>query len=430
MAEAMAQKEPLLAGVKARTTCRACDSKRLVEALDFGNPFVSNFADVPAAKNWPRVPLEVVLCADCTLLQLRHTTPSDWLYRRYWYKSGVNGAMREALADITREATEFVALRSGDHVLDIGCNDGTLLRSYETAGIERVGFEPAENLAREASSDGANRIINDFFSAAPVAGEQFRIITSIAMFYDLESPNAFVADAASVLAKDGVWIIEMHYLPLTLMRNAFDAVCHEHLEYYSLRSLEPLLARHGLEVADVETNEVNGGSFRVYVVHRGSDSAGVFERWGRVEGARASERRLALEQAATYEEFGARVRQVGDRLRAFLQKERARGKEISAYGASTKGNTLLQVFGLDQHLIRSAAERNPEKWGKYTVGTWIPIVSEAEARAHADYFLVLPWHFLADIRSREREFLERGGKLIAPLPEPRVIDSAGTHRLP
>ena len=430
MAEVMAQKESLLAGVKARTTCRTCDGKQLVEVLDFGNPFVSNFADVPEPTNWPRVPLELVLCADCTLLQLRHTTPSDWLYRRYWYKSGVNGAMREALADITRKATEFVALRSGDHVLDVGCNDGTLLRSYETPGIERVGFEPAENLAREAFSDGANRIINDFFSAAPVAGEQFRIITSIAMFYDLENPNAFVADAASLLAKDGVWIIEMHYLPLTLIRNAFDAVCHEHLEYYSLRSLEPLLARHGLEVADFETNEVNGGSFRAYVVHRGSESAGVFERWGRVESARASERRLALEQAVTYEEFGARVRQVGDRLRAFLLKERARGKEISAYGASTKGNTLLQIFGIDQRLIRSAAERNPEKWGKYTVGTWIPIVSEAEARAHADYFLILPWHFLADIRSREREFLERGGKLIAPLPEPRVIDSAGTHRLP
>jgi NDP-4-keto-2,6-dideoxyhexose 3-C-methyltransferase len=430
VAEAMAQKEALLAGVKARTTCRACDSKQLVDVLDFGNPFVSNFADVPDATNWPRVPLELILCASCTLLQLRHTTPGDWLYRHYWYKSGLNGAMHVALADITRKATEFVGLRGGDHVLDIGCNDGTLLRCYETPGIERVGFEPAENLAREASSDGAIRIINDFFSAAPVAGGQFRIITSIAMFYDLEDPNAFVADVTSLLAKDGVWIIEMHYLPLTLMRNAFDAVCHEHLEYYSLRSLEPLLALHGLEVADVETNEVNGGSFRVYVVHRGSESTGVFERWGRVESARASERRPALEQAATYEEFGARVQRVVDRLRAFLQKERTRGKEISAYGASTNGNTLLQACGLDQHLIRSAAERNPEKWGKYTVGTWIPIVSEAEARAHADYFLVLPWHFLADIRSREREFLERGGKLIAPLPEPRVIDSAGAHRLP
>jgi len=429
MAEAIAQKEPLLRGAKGRLTCRSCDGKQLVDVLDFGNPFVSNFADVPEGAKWPRVPLELVLCLDCTLLQLRHTTPSDWLYRHYWYKSGVKASMRAALADITPKASEFAGLRSGDKVLDIGCNDGTLLRSYETAGIERVGFEPAENLAREATADRSCRIINDFFRAAPVSGEQFRVITSIAMFYDLDDPNTFVADAAGLLAPDGVWVIEMHYLVLTLARNAFDAVCHEHLEYYSLRSLEPLLARHGLEVADVETNEVNGGSFRVYVVHRGSASAGVFERWGRLESARASERRLALEQSATYQEFGDRVHKIGDRLRAFLQKERGRGKEVYAYGASTKGNTLLQVFGLDQQLIHAAAERNPEKWGKYMVGTWIPIVSEAEARAHADFFLLLPWHFLPDIRNREREFLERGGKLIAPLPDPRVIDSTGTHRI-
>lgn len=429
MAEVMTQKEPLLAGVKTRVTCRSCECEKLVDVLNCGNPFVSNFADVPEAANWPRVPLELVLCTNCTLLQLRHTTPSDWLYRHYWYKSGVNGAMRAALADITHKAAEFVGLRSGDKVLDIGCNDGTLLRSYETTGVERTGFEPAENLAREASADTSCRIINDFFSAVPLAGEQFRIITSIAMFYDLEDPNKFVADAASLLAEDGVWIIEMHYLVLTLARSAFDAVCHEHLEYYSLRSLEPLFARHGLEVADVETNEVNGGSFRIYVVHRGSESARVFERWGRVESTRTDERRLALEQASTYQEFGRRVHKIGDRLRTFLQKERARGKEIFAYGASTKGNTLLQVFGLDQKLIRAAAERNPEKWGKYTVGSWIPIVSEAEARAHADYFLVLPWHFLADMRNREREFLEGGGKLIVPLPDPRVIDSTGTHRI-
>jgi NDP-4-keto-2,6-dideoxyhexose 3-C-methyltransferase len=430
MAEATTtQKEPLLTGVKTRATCRACESRQLVDVLDFGNPFVSNFADVADATNWPRVPLELVLCTGCTLLQLRHTTPSDWLYRHYWYKSGVNAAMRAALADIARKASEFVSLRGGDKVLDIGCNDGTLLRSYETQGIHRVGFEPAENLAREASTDGSCRIINEFFSAAPVTGQQFRIITSIAMFYDLEDPNKFVADAASLLAKDGVWVIEMHYLLLTLARNAFDAVCHEHLEYYSLRSLEPLLARHGLEIADVETNEVNGGSFRVYIVHRGSESARVFERWGRVESARASERRLALDQPATYQEFGDRVHKIGDRLRAFLQKEHSRGKELFVYGASTKGNTLLQIFGFDHRLLRAAAERNPEKWGKFTVGTWIPIVSEAEARAHADYFLLLPWHFLADMRNREREFLDGGGKLIAPLPEPRVIDSTGTHRI-
>jgi hypothetical protein len=266
--------------------------------------------------------------------------------------------------------------------------------------------------------------VPDFFSAQPVAGEQFRVVTSIAMFYDLEDPNAFVANVASVLLEEGVWVIEMHYLPVVLECNAFDAICHEHIEYYSLSSLEPLLARHGLLVADVETNGVNGGSFRVYVVHRDSPAASVSARRERVNAMRAREQTAGLLGPAAYQEFGARVRQIGAKLQEWLRNERRQGREISAYGASTKGNTLLQVFGLDHTMIRSAAERNPEKWGKYTVGTWIPIVSEAEARAHADNFLVLPWHFMDEIQIRERDFLARGGKLVAPLPNLRVITSS------
>lgn len=417
-----------LAAVKLRTTCRSCGSGRLEEALDFGNRFISNFADVPDESRWPRVPLELMLCRDCSLVQLRHTTPGEWMFRRYWYKSGVNGWMRAALADISRSAAEFAGLACGDSVLDIGCNDGTLLRSYTVEGIRRVGFEPAENLASE-NAQGTDRVVRDFFSARPVVNERFHVITSIAMFYDLEDPNTFVADIAHVLEHDGVWVIEMHYLPLTLERNAFDAVCHEHLEYYSLASLEPLLARHGLEVANAETNEVNGGSVRVYVVHRGAALGKRLSGREHVEAMRSKERGLGLEKLATYVAFGERVRTIGQRLNDWLASERAIGKEIAVYGASTKGNTLLQVYGIDRSVVRSAAERNPEKWGKYTVGTWIPIVSEEEARAHADDFLVLPWHFLAEMREREHEFLGRGGQLVAPLPEPCIVDAKGVRRL-
>jgi NDP-4-keto-2,6-dideoxyhexose 3-C-methyltransferase len=414
--------------VKATTICRSCGSGRLTEVLDFGNCYISNFPDVPDAARSPRAPLEILLCTDCSLLQLRHTVPSEWLYRRYWYKSGVNAAMCRALDDIARKASEFAELGSGDSVLDIGCNDGTLLSSYAVRGIRRVGFEPAENLAAEASR-ATDVLIPDFFSARLVAEEKFRIITSIAMFYDLEDPNSFVADVAKVLARDGVWVIEMHYLPLTLSRNAFDAVCHEHLEYYSLRSLEPLLDRHGLIAADVETNEMNGGSLRIYVVHAGSSSAGVAARQARLKALRDEERGLALDRPETYKQFGGRIRRIGGQLNDWLVRERSKEKEVCVYGASTKGNTLLQVFGIDHSLIRSAAERNPDKWGKYTVGTWIPIVSEEEARTHADDFLILPWHFLSEIRKRERDFIARGGKLVAPLPEPRFIDSTGVHAL-
>jgi NDP-4-keto-2,6-dideoxyhexose 3-C-methyltransferase len=330
--------------------------------------------------------------------------------------------MRAALGDIARKAAHFAGLHEGDSVLDIGCNDGTLLRSYGYDDVRRVGFEPAENLACEAAA-GTDRIVPDFFSAGPIAGEKFRVVTSIAMFYDLENPSAFVADVASVLMEEGVWVIEMHYLPAVVECNAFDAVCHEHLEYYSLSSLEPLLARHGLRVADVETNDVNGGSFRVYVVHRDSPAVSIPARRARVDAMRARELTAGLRSAATYQDFGARVKQIGTKLQGWVGGERRHGREISVYGASTKGNTLLQVFGLDHTSIRSAAERNPEKWGKYTVGTWIPIVSEAEARAHADSFLVLPWHFMDEIQIREHEFLARGGKLVAPLPDLRVITS-------
>jgi NDP-4-keto-2,6-dideoxyhexose 3-C-methyltransferase len=414
------------AAVKVRSTCRSCESGRLNSVLDFGNPYISNFADRPDGSAWPRVPLEILLCQDCSLVQLRHTTPADWLYRQYWYRSGTNGMMRAALADIASKAAKFAGLKPGHRVLDIGCNDGTLLRSYGLKGIERVGFEPS-HLAREAA-EGGNRIVPEFFSAGPVRGEEFRVVTSIAMFYDLEDPNAFVADVQSILEEHGVWVVEMHYLPLTLARNAFDAVCHEHLEYYSLASLEPLLERHGLEVADVETNEVNGGSFRVYAVHRGRNQASRECRY-RAEAMRIREHSAGLSRAAMYEEFGKRVRAIGERIVRWVDAERAQARVVSAYGASTKGNTLLQVFGLEHPRLRLAAERNPEKWGKCTVGTWIPIVSEEEARRRSDAFLILPWHFLAGIQERERDFVSRGGKLVVPLPEPVVMDRRGAQPL-
>jgi NDP-4-keto-2,6-dideoxyhexose 3-C-methyltransferase len=414
---------------KARRSCRSCGDRSLERVLDLGNLYISGFADVPDPSSWPKVPLELLLCPSCGLVQLRHTTPPEWMYRRYWYKSGVSATMRAALADVTARARQFAPLRRGDAVLDIGCNDGTLLGTYAEPGIRRVGFEPAANLAAEAESN-ADHVVRDFFSAGPVAGDEFRIVTSIAMFYDLEDPNAFCADVASVLAEDGVWIIEMHYLADIVQQNAFDAICHEHLEYYSLAALENVVERAGLRVADVETNSVNGGSLRAYVVRRESPEASVQSRVARVESLRRKESNAELNRVHTYAHLESRIHQIGSRLNRWLAAEHARRKRISAYGASTKGNTLLQAFGLDRSLIRSAAERNPEKWGKHTVGSWIPIVSEAEARKSSDIFLILPWHFLAEIRERESEWLAHGGALVAPLPTPALIDKSGMSPVP
>lgn len=414
--------------VTTRHTCRSCGVSSFAAVLELGDHYVSNFVESSDGQHLPRAPLELILCQQCSLLQLRHTTPAEWLYRQYWYKSGVNASMKAALADVSARAEEVAGLRPGDSVLDIGCNDGTLLRSYRTPGIRRVGFEPAQNLVPEAKS-GTERIINDFFHAAAVAGEKFRVITSIAMFYDLEDPNAFVADVVRCLDEEGIWVIQMSYLPLMLSQNAFDNICHEHLEYYSLTSLRPLLERQRLALLDVETNDVNGGSFRIYVTHAGSRLKAREGAGERLQRMLSEEARLGLTERRVYEEFAQRVSRIRDKVCRFVRTEVRHGKKVSVYGASTKGNTLLQYFGLDCTVIQAAAERNPDKWGKRTVGTWIPIVSEEEARRNSDWFLVLPWHFIEEFQTRERAFLAGGGKLLVPLPVPCIIAAAGRAEL-
>jgi len=415
-------------GVKVRANCRSCDSRTLTRVLVLGNLYVSNFVDSTEAALYPRVPLELVLCLHCSLLQLSHTTPPEWLYRDYSNKSADDAGASAALADIAAKTCEFVGLSCGDAVLDIGCNDGTLLRSFSVPGIRRIGFEPAINLNREAAQ-GTDRIVSEFFTRGPVAGERFRIVTCVNTMESLDDPNQLIADVASVLTADGVWLIEMRYLPLLLARNGIDAVRHEHLAYYSLTSLEPLLARHGLVVADAETNDFRGGSLRVYVVHEGFP-ARVPGRRDRVRLMRGREAAGGLELPPTYEKFGERILSIGNRLNDWLRCEHANKKIICGHGGSASAHTLLQVFGLDHSLIDSMTEVNSEFWGKYTVGTWIPIVPAAQARPYADDFLVLPWYLFKEIQVREAGFLKRGGKLIAPLPQPQVSDSQGTQLIP
>ena len=245
------------------------------------------------------------------------------------------------------------------------------------------------------------------------------MITSIAMFYDLDDPNAFVRDVKDTLAQDGIWIIQMAYLSSMLEKNAFDNICHEHLEYYSLLSLRHLLNRHGFEIFSVELNDVNGGSFRVYVRHRSSKSGNLD---GSVDELVKKEVALRLDRKEIYEEFEWRILEIRMKVRSFIEAEHMAGKKIYVYGASTKGNTLLQYFNLGYGLITAAVDRNPEKWGKKTAGTQIPIISEEQARREKpDYFLVLPWHFLKEFMERERDFLTSGGKFIVPLPQFRII---------
>ncbi|MFH0714651.1 MAG: class I SAM-dependent methyltransferase [Candidatus Diapherotrites archaeon] len=410
-----------------RNQCRVCGNANLDSILSLGDLYISDFTDTGEGQDI--VPLELVLCdsskGGCGLLQLKHTVPGDNLYRNYWYKSGVNQSMRTALRDIVEKAERLVKLEAGDLVLDIGANDGTLLRAYSNPYVLKVGFEPAKNLLDEAKV-GTTKILNDYFNFQVVQREfgnkKAKVITSIAMFYDLDDPNKFVNDVRRSLDKDGVWVIQMAYLPMMLESNAFDNICHEHLEYYSLHSLENLLARHSLEVFDMETNDVNGGSYRVYIQHEGAGFKALPENGGNLEKFRKMEEELELNSRKPYDAFAQRVESLKKKCVEFISQERKKAKKVFVYGASTKGNTLLQYYGLDSTVIEAAAERNPAKYGMKTIGTKIPILSEQDCRdKKPDYFLVLPWHFKGEFVKRENEYLQNGGKLIFPLPEFEVV---------
>jgi hypothetical protein len=391
-----------------------------------GNQFVTNFVDA-SDSDAIRAPLDLVLCdsaTGCGLLQLKHTLNHDVLYKKYWYKSGLSTTMVKALANVVSCATQLVPLSSGDIVIDIGANDGTLLRQYKTPGVITVGFEPS-NL-HELAVEGNSKIINDYFNhdafKKAFGDKKAKVITSIAMFYDLEDPNSFVEDIRRCLHKDGVWLIQMNYLGLMLETNTFDNISHEHLEYYSLASLQYLLNKHSLEAFDVELNDVNGGSFRVYVRHKGSNLAGTAGAEKRLAELVAKEDKMQLGSIKTYEAFAQRIDNIKRDLTSFLEQEKKNGKKIFIYGASTRGLVVLQYAGVDNKLIEAAADINSDKWGKYIVGTGIPIISVEEYRKQTpDYLFVLPYHFIEEIKEQEKGFVENGGKLLVAIPNFTVI---------
>jgi SAM-dependent methyltransferase len=399
----------------------------LTPILSLGDLYVSDFVD-PTKPDGLKAPLELVLCHRCRLLQLRHTVPAEALYHNYWYFSGTNQTMRSALKNVSNTAETLIHLKENDAVLDIGCNDGTLLASYETRGIYKIGFDPAKNIS-SYSSKVTDKLVVDFFNSTvwerdpELSKRRPKIITSIAMFYDLEDPNSFVNDIHKVIHPDGLWIVQMSYLPLMLATNELGNICHEHLEYYSLYSFEYLLKRHGLEIVDLELNDINGGSVRAYIRLKGSEPSTFGDATYRelaqvrLRAFREKERSMGLESLSPYTDFAFRIQRIKNDVVDFIKEQHSRGKKIFVYGASTKGNTLLQYYGLDSTIITAASERSPDKWGKVTVGSRIPIVSEDDARAaKPDFFLVLPWHFIDEFQVREREYLFNGGRFILPAP--------------
>jgi len=415
--------------IKERNKCRISGEK-LIPLFTLGNLYLSDFIQPEENPHYEPVGLKMCLAPKSGLVQLAHTVPGDVMYRKYWYKSGTNATMTNELMNIAKRANELMNLKPGDVFLDIGCNDGTLL-SFVDKSIVRIGFDP--NDFKAESIKYANIIVNNYFSfkeykKTPHGHKKTKVITSIAMFYDLEDPSAFVKDIKSTLDRDGLWVIQMSYLPLMLKQLAFDNICHEHLEYYSLESLNFLLERNGMQVVDCELNDINGGSFRVYIRHKDADETTFATAphrdvaMMRVESILNHEKTLKLKSKKTYLDFYKKINALRKETVDFIKKEKKKGKVIWGYGASTKGNTLLQWFGLDNTLIDGIAERAPAKFGLKTAGTNIPIYSEEEMRkANPDYLLVLPWHFIAEFTKREKDFLDKGGKLIVPCPGFEVV---------
>jgi len=413
--------------------------ENLTPILSLGDFYVSDFLTDEEKGESVKAPLELVFCGPknggCGLLQLRHTVSHEAMYRNYWYRSGMNKTMTDELVGIAAKMESLMNLSSGDFIIDIGANDGTLLRGYTKEGLNLIGYEPAKNL-KQYNDIGTTHVFEDMFNfeswEKKFGKAKAKVITAIAMFYDLEDPNVFINDISRCLDNDGIFVIQMSYLPLMLATNELGNICHEHLEYYSLFSLENLLSRHGLKVIDVELNDINGGSFRVYIGHENASVRTSISMVSaiRVAALREYENKLGLNDKKVYEDFVERVNTIKDKVVSFVKKEIGNGKKVYVYGASTKGNTVLQYFGLDSSTITAAAERNPDKWGKKTVGTMVPIISEEQARSeNPDYFLVLPWHFLKEFTAREKKFFDKGGHFIVPFPEVLLIGKDGSRAL-
>ncbi|MCJ2023472.1 class I SAM-dependent methyltransferase [Methylobacterium sp. J-067] len=402
--------------------CRVSGSKSLITVLDLGEQALTGVFPADQAQPVTAGPLRLVWCPDSGLLQLAHSYDLGEMYGdNYGYRSGLNQSMVNHLTVKIRELERFADLKPGDAVLDIGSNDCTSLKAYETTGLKRIGIDPSGQKFLEYYPSDV-RLVPDFFTAenyCSTGAPPAKIVTSIAMFYDLESPVSFAREIESILAPGGLWHFEQSYMPSMLRMTSYDTVCHEHLEYYSLGVVNRILAEAGLRPVDVKMNAVNGGSFAVTAVRkddprRGSEAV--------VAWLLEQEERMGLTTPRPYREFEERTFRHRRDLRRLLEALKADGKVVLGYGASTKGNVVLQFCDIGPDLLPAIAEVNPDKFGKFTPGTGIPIVSEAEAHAmKPDYMLVLPWHFRDGIVRRESEFLARGGRLIFPFPEIEIV---------
>ncbi len=403
--------------------CRLCRQISLESVLDLGHQALTGVFPNHQDEDIPTGPLRLVRCGSCGLAQLAHDYNPDILYgKTNGYPSGLNASLVDHLRAVVGTIETRVALHPGDIVLDIGSNDGTLLGSYGGSGLHRIGIDPLAGKFRSFYPQGAV-LVEDFFSPnafrKAVSGPDAKVVTSVAMFYDLQDPLQFVGGVCDVLAADGLWVFEQSYLPKMLETHGYDTICHEHLEYYSMKQIVHIARAADLKIVDVKLNDINGGSFCVTVSKK---SAPFGEATETVEALLRHEKEAGLETARPFHELTGWMQHHRSKLRSLLEEIQGNGERILGYGASTKGNVILQYCGIDAALLPMIAEVNEDKFGSCTPGTKIPIISEAQARQMSpDYYLVLPWHFRSGITRKEANYLQRGGRMIFPLPELEIV---------
>jgi hypothetical protein len=399
--------------------------------FSLGEMYVSDFIPIESITKNNKYPLNLVLDENGSV-RLDTVAPLNIMYGKYWYRSGITNTMKTELKNIVDSINSVLTVNINDLWVDIACNDGTLL-SYVNPEFIRIGIDPADDSYKKESTKHSNLIIQDYFSFEVFQKSEFKnkkakVVTTIAMFYDLENPESFIQDVYKLLDDNGLWVIQMSYTPLMLEQLAFDNICHEHVYYYSLFNLKKLMNKNGFDVVDAQLNDINGGSFRLYLMKTNSDKTKFSTQPYRdvcdfrIKSILAYEEKLKLDKKETWDEFFIKINLLKEKTVSFIKEEKRKGKTIWGYGASTKGNTLLQYFGLDNTLIDGIAERSPYKFGMKTVGSNIPIFTEEKMReAKPDYLLILPWHFISEFKEREREYLLNGGKFIVPCPTFEII---------
>ncbi len=402
--------------------CRISGSTNLINVLSLGEQYLTGVFPKSKNEQVSKGPLDLLWCPDSGLLQLKQSYSSDEMYGdNYGYRSGLNSSMVKHLTQKINSLEKMISLSADDLVIDIGSNDATSLKAYKSkcrkAGIDPTGLKFIEYYTEDL------KLIPDFFTESvfrkTFPNEKAKIITSIAMFYDLENPAQFVKDVFNCLHDEGIWHFEQSYMPSMLRTNSYDTICHEHLEFYSFKVVKKLLESCDMNVIDVQMNSVNGGSFAVTAAKK---NCSLKPNSAIINWMLKQEEDLGLDTIKPYKDFEERVFKHRKNLMDLITALVDDGKTVFGYGASTKGNVLLQFCGFTSKQIPYIAEVNEQKFGCFTPGTNIPIISEKEARSmNPDYFLVLPWHFKNSILDREKVFIENGGKFIFPLPEIEIV---------